>query len=65
MDTQESGHFLRPEPEITQREKVAKQNAAQRVSSDTLQHEMRSVLSRMTDYADFSVLPILVDKHSQ
>ena len=47
MEPQKPGRFLWLGPEVIERSRVAKERAAQRVRSWTVQNEMRSVQSRM------------------
>ena len=44
MDPQDPGNSPGPGPEIVERQKTAKERAAQRVRSRTVQNEMRGVL---------------------
>ena len=48
MEPQKPGNFSGPEPEIVERQKVAKEQAAKRVRSWTVQNEMRNVLKRIS-----------------
>ena len=48
MEPQKPGNFPRPGPEVVERQSVAKERAAQKVRSWTLQDEMRSVLGWMS-----------------
>ena len=48
MLPQKPGNSLRPGPEIVKRQRVARERAAQRVRSWTVQNEMRSVLERVS-----------------
>ena len=58
----EAGKSPRPGPEVVERQKVAKERAAQRVRNWTVQNEMTGVLGRMAAGAlhkELSILPIL------
>ena len=48
MELYKPGNFLGPKPEIAERQRVAKERAAQRVRSWTLHNEMRVVLGRVS-----------------
>ena len=48
MELQKPGNFSRPGPEVVKRQRVAKERAALRVRSWTVQNEMRGVLGRMS-----------------
>ena len=48
MEPQKPGNSPGPGPEVLERQRVAKEQAAQRVRSWTVQNEMRNVLERMT-----------------
>ena len=48
MEPQKPGNSPGSEPEVVQRQRVAKERAAQRVRSWTVQNEMRSVLGRVS-----------------
>ena len=48
MERQKPGNFPGPGPEVVQRQRVAKERAAQRVRSCTEQDEMRGVLGRVS-----------------
>ena len=59
MKPHEPGNYPGPRPEVVKRQIVAKDSAAQRVRSWTVQDEIRGVLGRVTaDAAGFSILPI-------
>ena len=47
VEPQNPGNFPGPEPEVVERQRVAKEQAAQRVRSWTVQNETRDVLGRM------------------
>ena len=47
MEPQKSGNSPRPEPEVVERQKVAKEGAPQRIHSWTVQIEMREILGRV------------------
>ena len=57
----EAGQFPRAWTSRRERQRVAKEQAAQRVRSWTVQNEMRGVLGRVSSGAGgrFSILPIL------
>ena len=44
MRPQKPGNSPRPEPEVVERQKIAKERATQKVRSWTVQNEMRGVL---------------------
>ena len=48
METQKPGNSPGPGPEVVERQRVAKERAAQRVRSWTVQNEMRGDMGRMT-----------------
>ena len=48
MRLQKPGNSLGPGPEVAERQKIAKKRATQRVSSWTVQNEIRSVLGRVS-----------------
>ena len=48
MESQKPGNLLRPGPEVVKRQKIAKEQAAQRVRSWTVQNEMGGVLGRVS-----------------
>ena len=48
MESQNSGNFPEPGPEVVKKQRVAKEQAAQRVRSSTVQNEMRGVLGRVS-----------------
>ena len=48
MEPQKPGNFTGPGPEIVDGQRVAKERAAQRVSSWTVQNEIRGVLRRVS-----------------
>ena len=48
MEPQKPGNFPGPGPEVAERQRVAKERAAQRVRSWTVQNEMRGVLGRVS-----------------
>ena len=56
MELQKPGNSPRPGPEIVERQRVAKERAAQRVRCCTVQNEMRDVLGRMTAAAARRIL---------
>ena len=45
MEPQKQGSFPGPGPEVIEKQRVAKERAAQRVRSWTVQNEMRGVIS--------------------
>ena len=47
MEPQKSGKSRGPEPEVVERQKVAKEHAARRVRNWAVQNEMGGVLRRM------------------
>ena len=47
MEPQKLGNSPGPGPEVVERQKIAKERAAQRARSWTVQNEMRSVLGRV------------------
>ena len=47
MEPQKPGKFPGPGPEVIERQRFAKESAAQRVHSWTVQNEMRGVLRRV------------------
>ena len=48
MESQKPGNSPGPGPEVVERQRVAKERAAQRVCSWTVQNEMRGVLERVS-----------------
>ena len=48
MEPQKPGNFFGPRPEVKERQRVAKERAAQRVRCLTVQNEMRDVLGPMS-----------------
>ena len=48
MEPQKPGNSPGPGPEVVKRQRVAKEHAAQRVRSWTMQNEMRGVLGRVS-----------------
>ena len=52
MEPQKQGNSPGPGPEILERQRVAKEQAAQRVNSWTVQNEMRDVLGRAHSESD-------------
>ena len=48
MEPQKPGNSPRPGAEVVERQRVAKERAAQRVRSWTVQNEMRDVLERVS-----------------
>ena len=56
MRPQKPGNFQRSGPEIVERQKIAKERAAQRVRSWTVQNEMRGVLGRVSASAAKRIL---------
>ena len=48
MGAQEPGNSPGPGPEVVERQKIAQEQAAQRVRSWTVQNEMRGVLIRVS-----------------
>ena len=48
MEPQKQGNSSGPELEVVERQRVAKERAAQRVRSWTVQNEMRDVLGRVS-----------------
>ena len=49
MEPQKPSNSPGPEPEVLERQKIAKERAAQRVRSWTVQNEMRGVLGRVPE----------------
>ena len=56
MELQKSDNSPEPGPEIVERQRVAKERAAQRVRSWTVQNEMRGVLGRVSTGAAGRIL---------
>ena len=56
MGPQKPGNYPRPEPEVVERQRVAKEGGAQRVRSWTVQYEMRGVLGRVSAGAGGRIL---------
>ena len=56
MEPQKPGNSLGPGPEVVERQRVAKERAAQRVRSWTVQNEMRGVLGRVSTGAAGRIL---------
>ena len=56
MEPQKLGNFAGPGTEIVKRQRIAKERAAQRVHSWTVQNEMRGVLGRMDAFAAGRIL---------
>ena len=56
MEPQKLGNSPGPEPEIVERQRVAKERAAQRVRSWAVQNEMRDVLGRVSAGATQRIL---------
>ena len=56
MEPQKPGNSSRPGPEVVERQIVAKERAAQRVSSWTVQKVMRGVLGRVCTSAARKIL---------
>ena len=56
MKPQKSGNSPGPGPEVVERQRVAKERAAQRVRSWTVQNEMRGVLGRVSASAARRIL---------
>ena len=56
MEPQKLSNFSDPEPEIVEKQRVVKEQAAQRVNSWRVQNEMRSVFGRMIADAACRVL---------
>ena len=56
MEPQKPGNFQRPGLEIVERQRVAKERAAQRVHNWTVQNEMRGVLGRVSTGAAGRIL---------
>ena len=48
MEPQKLGNYPEPGPEVVKRKKIAKERAAQRVRSWTVQNEMSGVLERVS-----------------
>ena len=48
MEPQKPGNSPEPGPKVVERQRVAKERAAQRVRSWAMQNEMRSVLGRVS-----------------
>ena len=61
MEPQKPGNSPGSGPEVVERQRVAKERAAQRVRSWTVQNEIRVVLGRVPQALPegFSILPIL------
>ena len=61
MEPQKQGNSPRLGPEVVERQRIAKDRAAQRVRSCTVQNEMRGVLGQESARASgrIAVLPIL------
>ena len=64
IEPKKPGNFSGPEPEVVERQRVAKKRAEQRVRSWTAQNEMRSVQGRVPAGAArrFSILPVLEEE---
>ena len=56
MEPQKPGSSPEPEPEVEQRQKIAKEQATQRVRSWRVQNEMRDVLRRVSASAAGRIL---------
>ena len=56
MEPQKPGNSPGSGPEVVKRQRVAKQSAAQRVRSWTVQNQMRDVLGRVSTGAAGSIL---------
>ena len=56
MEPQKQGNFPGPGPEVVERQRVAKEQAAQRVRSWTVQNEIRGVLGRVSARAAGRIL---------
>ena len=56
MEPQKSGNSTGPGPEVVERQRVAKERAAQKVRSWTVQNEMRDVLGRVSTGAAGRIL---------
>ena len=56
MEPQKPGNFPGSGPEVVKRRRVAKERAAHRVRSSTVQNEMRGVLGRVSTGAAGRVL---------
>ena len=56
MEPQKPGNSPGPESEVVNRQRVAKERAAQRVRSWTVQNEMRGVLGRVSTGAEGRIL---------
>ena len=56
MESQLPGNSLGPGPEVVERQKIAKEQAVQRVRSWTVQNEVRSVLGRVSAGAARKIL---------
>ena len=56
MKPQKQGNSTEPGPEIVERQRVAKERAAQRVRSWTVQNEMKGVLGRVSANAAGRIL---------
>ena len=56
MEPQKLGNSPGPGPKVVERQRVAKEQAAQRVPSWTVQNEMRSVLGRLSTGAAATIL---------
>ena len=56
MEPQKLGNSPGPGPEVIERQRVAKEQAIQRVHSWTVQNEMRSVLGQVSEDAAGRIL---------
>ena len=56
MEPQNPGYSPGPGPEVVERQRVAKERAAQRVRSWIVQNDMRGVLGRVTAGAARTIL---------
>ena len=56
MEPQKPGNSPGPGPKVVERQRVAKERAAQKVCSWTVQNEMRSVLGRVSAGATGRIL---------
>ena len=56
IELQKSGNFQRPGPEVVESQRVAKERAAKRVRSWTVQNKMRGVLGQVSTGAAVTIL---------
>ena len=65
MEPQKPGNFPGPGPEVVERQRVAKERAAQTVRSWTVQNGMRGVLGRVTAGAAGRILDCANPRENQ